>query len=197
MIEHVFPNEVVSYNINNKWIYSIFKNASSSLRDSSAQKPIILQQHKKLQDIYVFIREPKQRFNSGVSTFLEYAQRDVGIDQSTLLTLIATYNILNRHYAPQMFWVLNLFRYINDSCIVHFNEIEKLFEILDKKTIPTKSKQHIDIVDQYSELDQILYNDLIGSNLTKAEVIRYIKNNHWHLYNKCFGTMKEICSVLD
>ena len=91
----LFPNDVEVLEIipQHQYVYPIFKNGSTSLRKSS-YLAVSNQELKNLTNIEVFVRNPHNRFLSGVQTYI----RNLGpkYDSQTVLNLVSQNLYLNR-----------------------------------------------------------------------------------------------------
>ena len=110
----IYPNrcEVIEFSDPQRFVYPIFKNGSSSLTEYARQqgyKTLLNEQIKKIKIIDVILRNPQDRFISGLNTFLWMTKRDhPDLDTKTILHFAENYLFLNRHYAPQISWLINL-----------------------------------------------------------------------------------------
>jgi hypothetical protein len=130
----IYPNrcEVIEIEASQRYIYPIFKNGSTSLtKYAQAQKLKILlnEQIRKLSDINIIIRNPQERFISGFNTYVyNTKQENPQLDLDTIIYFAETYLFLNRHYAPQFSWVVNLTRYAGKNTKLHLHGMESLKE---------------------------------------------------------------------
>jgi hypothetical protein len=207
----IFPDscEVIKV-ASQHYVYPIFKNGSSSLKRSIVEKNwevISADNIKQIKHpITVFLRDPKERFISGVNTYLQHLQNNTELDTKTILFFVNEYLFLNRHYAPQFFWLLNLARYIDPNTSVYFSDFKNISELTAKH-----SKAGIDpITDIVAEcvnqfdwqklglyffLDQQLI-DRIGQTVTIADLLLEIKNAQPDLYNQVFSKTIDLTNVL-
>jgi hypothetical protein len=207
----IFPDscEVLEIVPSQLFVYPIFKNGSSSLTESVIDmgwKTITESDIPNIQTpITVFLRDPKERFISGVNTFLQHCHRDYqGLDTKTILFFVEKYLFLNRHYAPQFFWLINLARY---SCaplkFQHMNNISRLTPLYTYAGVNPPTEEFLESIQQfpwkrlelYFFLDQLLI-ERIGKQMTFFELLNDIKNNHSNLYNLIFEHTNRIFDVL-
>ena len=131
----LFPDhcEVVEIPPHNRRIYLIQKNGSSSVRLEAEHQGWTILRNTELQDldfVDVYLREPKDRYLSGISTFVTYILRDEkDLDQHTCDVLASRYFCLNRHYLPQWHWLVNLARFVNPGCQIRFHALDDLYQI--------------------------------------------------------------------
>jgi hypothetical protein len=192
----IYPNrcEVIEM-ASQRYIYPIFKNGHTSLvyhaRDEKF-KTLINEQIKRLDVIDIILRNPIDRFISGINAYvynekLENPQLDV----NTIIYFAETYLFLNRHYSPQISWLLNLNRYASPAAKLRLHAMSALSEftpltwrprednmLSESDIIRLKSNPHNEI---YLKLDQLLV-DLIGQELTFAEILEYINVKEPSIY---------------
>jgi hypothetical protein len=186
----IYPNrcEVIEIEATQRYIYPIFKNGSSSLNEyARAQKCKILfnEQIRKLSDINVIIRNPQERFISGFNTYVYNTLRDdPTLDLDTVIYFAETYLFLNRHYAPQFSWLVNLTRYAGKNTKLHLLGMDSLKEFtpMDIKPIETQllSAEVVDRLnmnihnEMYLRIDNLLLS-LVGKSMTFDEILKYLK----------------------
>jgi hypothetical protein len=186
----IFPDrcEVIEIEASQRYIYPIFKNGYTSLSEySQAQKCKILfnEQIGKLTDINIIIRNPKDRFISGFNTYVYNTLRDnPKLDLDTVIYFAETYLFLNRHYAPQFSWLVNLTRYAGKNTKLHLHGMDSLKEFtpLDTKPIETQllSAEVVDRLtknihnEMYLRIDNLLLS-LVGQSMTFEEILKYLK----------------------
>jgi hypothetical protein len=186
----IFPDrcEVIEL-ASQRYIYSIFKNGSSSINEyAQAQKCKILfnEQIRKLTDINVIIRNPQERFISGFNTYVYNILRDnPQLDLDTIIYFAETYLFLNRHYAPQFNWLVNLTRYTDKSTTkLHLHGMDSLKEFTPLNIKPNEEKiLSQEVVDRlntnihnemYLRIDNLLLS-LVGQAMTFNEILTYLK----------------------
>jgi hypothetical protein len=186
----IFPDrcEVIEL-ASQRYIYSIFKNGSSSINEyAQAQKCKILfnEQIRKLTDINVIIRNPQERFISGFNTYVYNTLRDnPDLDLDTIIYFAETYLFLNRHYAPQFSWLVNLTRYVDKNTTkLHLHGMDSLKEFTPLIISPPEKKiLSQEVVDRlntnihnemYLRIDNLLLS-LVGQSVTFEEILTYLK----------------------
>jgi hypothetical protein len=207
----IFPDscEVIEIVPSQHYVYPIFKCGRSSLTESMQQKGwrfVALEDIKKIkQPITVFLRDPKERFISGLNTFIQHRQGD-NLDTHTILYFANKYLFLNRHYAPQFFWLLNLLRYTGPNACVNFQPITAISLLTDlhsrasvEPITPdlTEKMQSFDWskMELYFYLDQILLAHT-GKTVNICDLIAYVKKDHDELYRLIFQRSLNIINVL-
>ncbi len=187
--EIVYPNrcEVIEFTDPQRFVYPIFKNGRSSFLHHSIinnSKTLINTQLKKLQEIHVVLREPKERFISGVNTFVFNSIRDdPKLDTHTILHFVENYLFLNRHYAPQLTWLINLSKYTSAKLSLHnLNFVTEVTGINfkpagEQKILSPEVVKNLENNlhnEMYLKLDNLLL-ELIGQSLTFTEILDYLK----------------------
>lgn len=174
----------------NQWIYWIQKNGSSSLlmEYRKHNRPIkINDEIKDIDEIHVYIRNPKSRFISGVNTFLQFLVRDnPGIDIDTAIWFIKKYKFLNSHYMPQIYWMLKLSKYITPKTVFCFHDSDELFRVTPYKespdVLPATPELANKILDNDIEfwfyVDQILHDLKGSSKLSWQQLLDHYQINH-------------------
>lgn len=119
------------------FFYLIQKNGSSSLRKHAATHDHTILRNDEIRDlesITVVLRPARQRYHSGVSTFVAHLRRDnPDLDLHTCQWMANKYRFLNRHYLPQFLWLVNLSRWTSKSCQLHLRDISCIDQITTKR----------------------------------------------------------------
>jgi len=187
----IYPDrcEVIEILPSQRYIYPIFKNGSSSLNDyAQTQKLKILfnEQIKKLSDINIILRNPQERFISGVNTYVYNTKRDnPHLDLNTIIYFTETYLFLNRHYAPQFSWLVNLNRYAGKNTKLHLHGMESLKEFTPLAVKPNETMVLLpEVIDRlntnihnkiYQRIDNLLLS-LVNQILTIDDILKYLKD---------------------
>lgn len=197
--EIIYPNrcEVIEFSDPQRFVYPIFKNGSSSLYEharSQNYKIILNAQIKKITEINIVLRDPMERFISGFNEFVFYTKREKSeLDVDTIIYFAETYLFLDRHYAPQLSWLINLNKYLNTEAVIHLHSMEALStftplhslskekNILSQEVIDRlKTNSHNEM---YIRLDNLLL-ELVGQKLTFKEILLYINKQDPVAYSK-------------
>lgn len=195
----LFPDECEVLEVApNRYVYNIFKNGSSSLRKSGFRK-LSLEEIANLDTIEVFIRDPYERYVSGVQTYLSYLEPTQ--DRDTVLDIIDQFLFLNRHFTLQFHWLVNLARHT--SANIKFRSLDELGNITDLTwnalTRDEELLKHFEDNDRlwfYLQLDNVL-TDFVGKTVKFKEVIKHIQATHPVLYEETIQRSQELCAVLD
>ena len=87
----IFPDDCLILKSQDHYIYPIFKNGSSSLKQSG-YTVVSPDEYADISEITVFVREPFERYLSGVNTFV---QHNPSYHQETLVHIISENLFLN------------------------------------------------------------------------------------------------------
>ena len=195
----IFPDrcEVIEVIPSQRYVYPIFKNGQSSLLDTAKQNSwaiFLNEKIKKLNSIDVFVRDPEQRLASGISSFVQTIVRDhPGLDAGTVNWFAENYLHLNRHYAPQFSWLVNLARYMNSECVLNFLSMEDLKTVTDihKQPFKKSSVNTLPNNEMYQRIDQLLV-DSVGKSMTFEQLIQHIQQQDAHAYDWVIGRSQRI-----
>jgi len=188
--------EVVEIPLHNQWVYLIHKNGSSSLRNLQEKynlNLLAIEQIRQLDFVDVYIRDGKDRYVSGVNTYLQHLKRDhPELDQATAFWFAKQYKFLNRHYVPQFHWLLNLSRYLSPGTKVRirdFKDFNQIAEDQDRADITPSDDEFRQrllynnaSLELWLFLDQILL-DLAGREMTWAEILDHYQTAHTQTFN--------------
>jgi hypothetical protein len=179
-----------------RFVYPIYKNGSSSLYNSGFRR-VDHHELKNISTIDIYVRDPYDRFVTGVNTFLKHNQN---LDRKTALHFITEYLFLNRHFCTQFHWLVNLQRFTDAKIVI--NPIESL-----SKITPIKDNQSEDLIlDQilntekihfYLSIDKVLINDLLGKTVTFKLIVQTIKHRYPEVYQEVIQRSINLCNVLD
>lgn len=208
----VFPNscEVIQVT-SQQYVFPIFKCGRSSLVQTMQEKGWTFVPTEQISDIKypitVFLREPRDRFLSGVNTYLQHlASENQNLDPDTILYFVNRYLFLNRHYAPQFFWLLNLARYASPATLISFQNMSDINQLTHRHShaevapITDVLKSKIEKFDWsklelYFYLDNILFGH-VGQTVSLSELLRHVQQNHSDLYHLIFNNTLNIVNVL-
>jgi hypothetical protein len=196
----IFPDrcEVIEVIPSQRYVYPIFKNGQSSLWTATKQNNwniFLNEKIKKINSIDVFVRDPVDRLASGISSFIQTTVRDhPALDAHTVNWFAENYLYLNRHYAPQFLWLVNLARYMHPECVLNFLAMSDLKTVTDIHKQPFKKltvNTQIPSNEMYQRIDQILF-DSIGSSMTFTQLVKYIQHKDVHAYDWVVGRSHRI-----
>jgi len=196
----IFPDrcEVIEVIPSQRYVYPIFKNGQSSLFTATKQNNwniFLNEKIKKINSIDVFVRDPVERLVSGISSFIQTTVRDhPDLDVKTVNWFAENYLYLNRHYAPQFLWLVNLARYTHIECVLNFLDMSDIKTVTDVHEQPFKKlpvNTHIPNNEMYQRIDQVMV-DSIGSSLTFAQLVKQIQHKDKHAYEWVIGRSQRI-----
>jgi hypothetical protein len=172
-------------NIKNTFVFPIFKNGKSSIdryAKENHSKWLLNEQCRRAQQITIFLRDPRQRFVSGVHSFIEFEKRkNKNLDYDTMLYAIENYDVVNEHFLPQYFWLRKLSNYFNGQLIL--KTVEELYEFIPNRDAPRIPKITQEQKDKISKIhfenlkyDEVLFREYVGKTLPINELLENIKN---------------------
>ena len=163
-------------------VYPIFKNGQTSLVNYAKEKKLIVLKNQQLQTvekIKVYLRDPLQRFVSGVHTVIEFEKIN-NVDM--FLKDVECFATYNRHFVPQFYWLMHLFKYFKGS--VELRPVEELYDLVplrdspDIKTLTAARKKQIMSINNkaYVGVDYKLMDQYIGQTIDLEKIIKEFKN---------------------
>ena len=167
--------------LNGEYVYPIFKNGQSSFSNYAEQNKLEVIRNEQLstiEEITVFLRDPVKRFVSGVHTVIEFENV---IDVSAFLKQIENFNFYNRHFIPQVFWLLHLYKYFKGK--VKLLPVEALYDIIPNRDAPNINKLTVERKQQilsiahekYIQADQRLMHRYLGKTVELKTIIEEFK----------------------
>ena len=195
----LFPDQLKVYELTpGQYAYPIFKNASSTIAQVSIRN-LNYFEIRELEIIDVYLRDPFERYVSGVQTYLRH---NSDFDRETALKFIEQFLFLNNHFSLQFHWIVNLAR-VTDARI-HFRHVDELASVTHEvwnaltrdQTLIDRFRHHTKL-QYYLQLDKILYEELMGKTLTFRAIGRHIKSKHEYLYREIIERSRELCTALD
>ena len=150
--------------------------------------------------VQVYVREPFERYVSGVQTYLK---NNPHLDRATALTMIDQYLFLDRHFALQFHWLVNLVRQTNNPwiTIVPWTELsnatELTWNVLARDETLTDYFKSNNKLWYYLQLDKVLTEDFVGQTAKFTEILAHIKVKYSDLYQEVIQRNKGLCTVLD
>lgn len=196
----LFPDKCEILEISpGQYVYNIFKNGSSSLR-MSGLKSVPSNKFDQLEMVQVFLRDPLDRYVSGVETYMSTLSDD--LDKPTVLSMIDQYLFLNSHFSLQFHWLVNLARHT--PALIHIKSLDQLSTITNMHRNSQVRDQQLwsrfnanEKLQFYLELDKILINDFMNQTVTLKDIVAHIQQQRPDVYQEVILRSKHICSVLD
>jgi hypothetical protein len=196
----LFPDEILVVELTpNRYVYPIYKNGSSSLFET-AIGPIGIDRIAKLEQVEVFLRDPFERYVSGVQTYL---MLNPHLARDTALAMIDEYLFLNRHFTLQFHWLMNLQRFNPNIKLI----LRPMSELNDATTLTwntlTRDQQLIDFFKNnqklwfYLQLDKILTEEFIGKTVRFSNIVQQIKEQYPLLYKETIERVRNLCTALE
>ena len=136
-------------------ILIIFKNGRSSCSEYAQKNKLYLismyhrRNTKEIDLINIFLRDPVQRFVSGVHSYSVF--NEIKIDKK-FLRAVENHEIVDKHFVPQIFYLIHLFKYYKGKV-----KIQPLSNL--KNYIKDHKKPHPDISISESQKQSILSID--------------------------------------
>jgi hypothetical protein len=188
--------EVVEIPLHSQWVYYIQKNGTSSLLNLQEKYNLKLLKNEQIQEldfVDVYIRDARDRYVSGVNTYLQHLKRDhPELDQPTAFWFAKRYKFLNRHYVPQFHWLLNLSRYLSPDAKIRIRDFKDFSAVVEDHDradiIPSDDEFRQKLLSNNTGLelwiflDQILL-DLAGTEMTWTEIIDHYRTAHTETFD--------------
>lgn len=158
----LITDDCVVLHIKGNNIFPIFKNARSSLyhyADINKCKQFRNFEICNLRKIVVYVRDPKERFISGINTVVGFKKIK---DVKTFLEDVQNFDFVDKHFMPQYVWLSQLYKfYKNDIHIKDVNELYDLIPYRESPAVPAiteELRQEIEKINirKYIEVDQLI-----------------------------------------
>jgi len=201
----LFPNRVEVWNFSeiNKYFYPIFKCGSSTLRGIAEEKgfeKLVNEQIKRLDNIDIFLRSPKERYVSGVQSYLHHNPE---LDLKTVKHYLNQGIILDRHFAHQFQWIINLARYADPSAKIYFHSMAMMNEYCRNVNVIADKDLSIDVADIVNSpalesafrLDQLMLDELVGQSWTMNQIMTHLMTRLPNDYFSIIGRVQHIAEV--
>lgn len=168
----------------NKFVYPIFKNGQSSLNQYAKQNNCAILENNEISNakkILIFLRDPLERFISGVHTAIEMKKRTSSVDVKKYLQQVENFKIIDRHFVPQTFWLYHLWKYYRGT--VQLKPVEDLYNLIPNRTGPsipslTKQRQNQILKMDYKphiEIDQKLFTKFLNTEVELTTIVKELK----------------------
>ena len=169
----------------NKYVFPIKKNGSSSIESyakSNKIKWLFNEQIEKIDHITIFIRKPRERFISGVHSFIEFEKRkNNALHYDTMLYCIEHLKVQNVHFEPQFFSLVELTKYFKGT--VDIKDIAELYSWIPNKIrpaipeiTPLQQKKIFEINYPNLKYDELLYQLYLDKNIKLETVVKEIED---------------------
>ena len=167
----ILSSDCIVYGLGPRMVYPIFRCGFTSIR-ATADKTYINEQIK-TRNIDVLIRDPGDRFVSGVN---EYARQN-NTDVETTWQLIHDDELVDKHFAPQYVWLMQLQKFHTGLVTLYpFKDIKK-FTKLHKATWEdypgATEKVAVPCLKDYVEKDYKLL-EYLNKTLTIKDLLKHV-----------------------
>ena len=164
-----------------RFVYPIFKNASSSLEELSVGKVYNNKINDRTQTVDVYWREASTRFHSGVNTYLRFNPL---LEPKTLIHLIQRGELVNRHFMPQYMWLCHLYKHYTGT--INILDVNNL-DISVHKNSSGYIGEYCVAPSHWIDLDNLIFDKFAGETTVIEEINEYIESQSRVLYNKCIA----------
>lgn len=195
----LFPEECVVLEIvpHTHYVLPVFKNGSSSL-NKQGFRAVSQQELRDLEVIDVFVRDPHERFLSGVQTYL--TKLPDTFDRATILYFVKHFLYLNRHFCPQVYWLLNARRFTQARFRIRpLSELSTITDLRENQSVPDPDLARYfqdSRVRFFNEMDEALTVNLINQTVGIQDILTVIRSNYADLYQETFGTAEQVINAL-
>ena len=180
---NIFTTDCTVVELQNKqYVYPIFKNGRSSLTNFATENNLRIYKNNELAEldlVTVFLRDPVERFVSGVNTVIEFENVS---NVKQLLDQIEQLKFYNRHFIPQILWLFHLYKYFKGD--IKFRSVTDLYDIIPNRDSPNVKKLTPHRKDQILSINYSAYTDvderLMYRHLNKTRPLKNIIEEFKH-----------------
>ena len=149
-------------------VYPIFRVGFTTL-SRVCERKYVNEQIAKCQHIDVMIRDPEDRFVSGVN---EYCRQN-NLNVKETWKLVEQDKLVDRHFAPQYLWLLHLYKFYKGAVTIRpFKYIENITSVHTHKS---KTKTKIPLCMPFIEVDQKLMK-YVNQTVALIDIIKRYKH---------------------
>ena len=157
------------YELGDNFVYPIMRNGSSSLRSVAGRKYTNEEIHK-CKDIVVFLRDPADRFVSGLN---EYCRQN-NVDLTQTWKSVKQGKFIDRHFSPQWIWLLHLSKFHKGK--VSLKLVKDLITYCKVRLHQSKNNDtDVTLLDDFVRADQELMKH-VGQTIDLKTLVRKCKN---------------------
>lgn len=163
----LFTTECVVVRIKNRTVYPIFKNGFSSLMLAAEQK-FINHEIRDLDNIEILLRDPEQRFFSGIN---EYSIQEK-LDVHEVWEKVNQGVLVDRHIVPQYIWLMHLYKYYKGTILLRpWSDIDDITSV----NVNYRPKTPVPVITKFVEVDLQLMSH-VGQSVDLGDIIRRYRN---------------------
>lgn len=153
--------------VNDHYVFPIFKNGTASLDPGyRTRKRYIDNDIKALDNIVVFLRNPEERFTSGVNTVAE----ENNVSTQTIVKQIQKENFADWHFVPQFVWLCHLSRYYKGD--IDFRSMDHLKEFTELHSVNYFRKDTVSVIPKFVDIDKLLLSKYLNHKIALGKVIK-------------------------
>ena len=150
-------------------VYPIFKVGSNTLM-AAADRIHINRDIRNCHDITVLIRDPAERFISGLN---EHCQQN-NLDITHAWEMVDRGQLVDRHFAPQYLWLMNLYRFYKGTVTLRsFDHIKKITNKHNGKALTEKIQ--VPVISSFVNVDYLLMK-----HIDQTVLLRRLIEDHRH-----------------
>lgn len=149
--------------VNGVILYPIFRNGSTSLM-TVCERILRNKQISSCNHVEVLIRDPEERFSSGVN---EYCRNNkLSVDQ--VVYKIRHEGLVDRHFAPQYLWLMHLYKFYKGEVTLRpLEDIDHFCDVHRHKSVDNKK---VTVIDNFVKVDKAL-TSFMGSKIYLEKII--------------------------
>jgi len=149
-------------------VYPIFRVGHTTLMYAQDKK-LVNKNISQCENIEILIREPEERFVSGINEFCYKNKSDI----RETLQLVKQGKLVDLHFAPQYIWLLHLYKFYKGNVTLRsFDHIDTLTTVHRNKSV---KKYPVEIVKKFVDVDYKLFGYLDETTELK-KIIKECKN---------------------
>ena len=166
---NLINTECVAVDVRGPTVCPIFRNGSTSLfRDCN--KRYVNDEIKACENIQILIRDPSDRFVSGINMYSE--QNNLSVEETW--AKVQQGILVDRHFCPQYIWLLHLYKFYKGTVTLRkFEHISTLTSIHRKKS--TVEKIQVPILNNFVDMDYELMR-FIDKTMNLKDVVKGYKH---------------------
>lgn len=170
--QKLLQTDCVVASVNGNIVYPIFRVGSTSLLES-ADARFVNKEISQLEHISVFLREPEERFVSGLNKYCWQHSLDI----NSAWNDVSEGKLIDRHFAPQYIWLTHLSLFYKGKVLLRpFSEIK---EITDRHFISVadrgRKKTQVPIIHSFVDIDKRLLKYL-KNEIVLPDLLKEFKN---------------------